>query len=57
MTKEKFSEILKEFNYPDRAIELLWDTRNNAKSELTEETIRMTARDMKHLFTTDPKLN
>lgn len=41
MTKQRFAEILKEYGYTDRQIELLWDTK--PPGELNEDRLRKTA--------------
>ncbi len=42
MTKEKFSEILKEYEFSDQQIKLLWDTRPD--NCLNETKLRKTAK-------------
>lgn len=41
MTKERFSEILKEYKFSDRQIDLLWGTRPSG--DLGEAKLRKTA--------------
>lgn len=41
MTKERFSEILKEYDFTDRQIKLLWDSRPS--DDLDEEKLRKKA--------------
>ena len=41
MTRERFSEILKEYGFTDRQIEFLWDTRPS--DDLNEHKLRETA--------------
>lgn len=42
MTRERFVEILKEYQFTDKQIELLWETKPQV--ELSEERLRKTAR-------------
>ena len=42
MTRERFAEILKEYRFTDRQIELLWNTR--PPGDLDEEKLRKTAK-------------
>jgi hypothetical protein len=56
-TKEDFAEILRAEGYPEKIIDILWNTRDLTTKPLTTESIRATARAMKHLYVTDPKLN
>ena len=41
MTRERFSEILKEYGFTDRQIELIWNTR--PPGDLDEQKLRKTA--------------
>lgn len=41
MTKERFTEILKEYSYTDAQVEILWRTK--PLIELSEERLRKTA--------------
>ncbi len=41
VNKERFAEILKEYGFTDRQIELLWDTRPSGN--LDEQKLRKTA--------------
>lgn len=41
MTRERFAEILKEYKFSDRQIELLWNTR--PPGDLDEAKLRKTA--------------
>lgn len=41
MNKERFAEILKEYNYSDRQIDLLWNSKGDRV--LDEEKVRLTA--------------
>jgi len=41
MTKERFTEILKEYGYGDRQIELLWNAKPT--DDLDEEKLRKVA--------------
>ena len=38
MTKKKFTEILKEYDFSDKQIDIIWNTRPN--DNLNEEVIR-----------------
>lgn len=42
MTKEKFSEILRKYNYSEEQIRILWDSR--PKDELNEKKLEKTAK-------------
>lgn len=42
MTKEKFSEILRKYNYSEKLIDLLWDSRPT--DELNEKQVERTAK-------------
>ncbi len=42
MTKKRFTEILKEYDFSDHQIELLWNTR--PPGELDEQKLRKTAK-------------
>jgi hypothetical protein len=42
MTRERFSEILKEYGFTDQQIELLWNTRPS--DDLDEQKLRKTAK-------------
>ena len=41
MTKERFAEILKEYDFSDKQIQLLWDSRPS--DDLDENRLRKTA--------------
>lgn len=42
MTKERFAEILKEYEFTDRQIDIIWDTRPS--NDLDEQKLRETAK-------------
>lgn len=42
MTKKRFSDILKEYNFSDNQIKLLWDTKPN--DNISEQRLRKTAK-------------
>lgn len=44
MNKERFAEILKEYEFTDRQIELLWNTR--PPGDLDEQKLRKTAKNI-----------
>ncbi len=44
MSKKRFAEILKEYDYSDEQIKLLWDTRPS--DDLDEDALRRTAKRM-----------
>ena len=46
VTKEKFTEICKEHNYPDDIIEHLWRTRSSDANDLSEKAIRKITEEM-----------
>ncbi len=43
MTKERFTEILKEYNYSDAQIEILWEARPS--DDINEESLRKVAKE------------
>ena len=43
MTKERFTEILKEYDYSDAQIEVLWRSRPDT---IDEDRLRQTAKDI-----------
>lgn len=43
MTKERFTEILKEYDYPDSLINQLWDNKPISDDQIDESLVRATA--------------
>ena len=43
MTKKRFSEILSEYGFNDKQIQLLWDTKPSGVIVICEEKLRKTA--------------
>ena len=50
MERETFNNIMREYNYPQDVIDLLWTENPYMGQEIGEESLRKTAREMAYLW-------